>query len=118
MNTIAIMLGILMAVSVYLLLSTQLNRWLYGLILFSSVINMMILLLGRVYFSLPAFIIQGTQKNVGNPLPQAMVLTAIVIAFALVAFSLIVLRALYHKNHSLQDGPHLLSETRKRRNRG
>lgn len=121
MNTIAIMLGILMAVSVYLLLSTQLNRWLYGLILFSSVINMVILLLGRVYFSLPAFIGQGTQEaeqHLGNPLPQAMVLTAIVIAFALVAFSLIVLRALYHQNHSLQDEPQSLADTQKRRTRG
>lgn len=115
MNIVTVLLALLIAVSVYLLMSTQLNRWLYGLILFSSLINVNILLLGRVYFSLPAFISKDGGGNLGNPLPQAMVLTAIVISFALIAFSLIVLRELYRKSHTLRDMPLSMFKTRKKR---
>lgn len=103
MSLMAMMTGIIMAIAVYLLMSPQLVRWLYGLILFSSAINLCIFIAGRVYFSQPAFINGHAQFKMANPLPQAMVLTAIVIFFALIAFALIVLRQLYKKTLSMED---------------
>ncbi len=103
MSLMALMTGIIMAIAVYLLMSPQLVRWLYGLILFSSGINICILLAGRVYFSQPAFINGHAKLQMANPLPQALVLTAIVIFFALIAFSLIIVRQLYKKMHSMDD---------------
>lgn len=100
MNLLILMTGILTAVASYLLMSQQLGRWLYGLILFSSIINISILLSGRIYLSQPAFVNAHTAPPSANPLPQAMALTAIVISFALIVFSLILLRKL-HKNNSL-----------------
>ncbi|WP_133130710.1 sodium:proton antiporter [Legionella yabuuchiae] len=94
----ALTVGLLIAISLYLLMSNQLNRWLYGLILFSSSINICLLIAGRVFLSQPAFIKNDPMVNLGNPLPQAMVLTAIVISFALIAFSLIIVRELYKEN--------------------
>jgi multicomponent Na+:H+ antiporter subunit C len=105
MSLIAIMVGIIMTISIYLLMSTQLINWLYGLILFSSAINICILFAGRVFLAQPAFINEKLGANMANPLPQAMVLTAIVISFALIAFSLVILRELYKENHPMQDMP-------------
>lgn len=101
MSLIAIMTGILAAVAVYLLMSSQLSRWLYGLILFSSAINVSLLLAGRVFLAKPAFIEDSFTTNVANPLPQALVLTAIVIAFALISFSFIILRRLHRYDTSM-----------------
>ncbi|MBG79066.1 MAG: cation:proton antiporter [Alphaproteobacteria bacterium] len=100
MSLIAIMTGILAAIAVYLLMSSQLSRWLYGLILLSSAINISLLLAGRVFLAQPAFIGSSLVPNIANPLPQALVLTAIVIAFALISFSFIILMRL-HRNDAL-----------------
>ena len=105
MNLIAMLSGLLGAIAVWLLMSAQFGRWLYGLILFSSLMNLTIFLAGRSYFEQPAIIGQASMALMSNPLPQAMILTAIVIAFAFIAFSLIVLRTIYQKNRHLTDKP-------------
>ncbi|MDI9819423.1 MULTISPECIES: NADH-quinone oxidoreductase subunit K [unclassified Legionella] len=105
MSLMAIMTGVLIAIALYLLMSKQFSRWLYGLILVSSTINIIILLAGRIFFSQPAFINAQPADKVGNPLPQAMVLTAIVISFALIAFSLIILRTLHKRGYPMYDNP-------------
>lgn len=104
MSLIAMMVGILSAIALYLLMSPQLGRWLYGFILLSSAVNISILLAGRVYLSQPAFVGgQLDMKFLGNPLPQALVLTAIVISFSLTAFVFIVLRILHKHQASMCD---------------
>ncbi|MCC5792654.1 MAG: NADH-quinone oxidoreductase subunit K [Legionellaceae bacterium] len=103
MNLIALVSGMLAGIAVWLLMSPQLGRWLYGLILFSSTINLVIFLAGRSDFAQPAFIEGAELSNLSNPLPQAMILTAIVIAFAVIAFSLVILRSLYQKDRHLLD---------------
>ncbi|GGI90304.1 sodium:proton antiporter [Legionella impletisoli] len=113
MSSMALTIGILMALSLYLLMSQQLSRWLYGLILFSSTINLCLLIAGRVFLTDPAFINGNQLVKMGNPLPQAMVLTAIVISFALIAFSLIIVRELHKENYKNPeiDSPTLPSNT-------
>lgn len=80
-----IVCGILMALSIYLLLETDIIRRVFGLILLSSTINLIILICGRLSFIHPAFV-NGEPHPMSNPLPQALILTAIVIGFGLLAF--------------------------------
>ncbi|WP_133127394.1 sodium:proton antiporter [Legionella nagasakiensis] len=114
MNLLIVMTGILTSVASYLLMSRQLGRLLYGLILFSSIININILLSGRIYLSQPAFANSNMPLSV-NPLPQAMALTAIVISFALIIFFLILLRKLYKNNEFPLNKPENISGSKNKK---
>lgn len=73
------------AISIFLLLENNIVRRVLGLVLLGSCINLVLLICGRTQQHLPVFI--GLKKTlVANPLPQALILTAIVIGFALFAF--------------------------------
>ncbi len=74
---------------VYLLLSRHLMRMTFGIMLISAAVNLVIFLAGRLESQQPPVISAGEtelQQAAANPLPQALVLTAIVIGFSLVAF--------------------------------
>ncbi|MGB2572027.1 Na(+)/H(+) antiporter subunit C [Micromonospora citrea] len=76
--------GVLAGTGVTLLLERSLTRILLGVILLGNSVNMLILLGGR---SGGAPVVgTGPPGDFSDPLPQAMVLTAIVITFGLTAF--------------------------------
>ena len=80
----------IMACGVYLLLSRHVMRIVYGVILFSASVNLVLFLSGRIGPNPPPVIPSGEtvlSAGAANPLPQALVLTAIVIGFSLVAFA-------------------------------
>ncbi|MEU7710450.1 Na(+)/H(+) antiporter subunit C [Micromonospora chalcea] len=80
--------GVLVAAGVTLLLERSLTRILLGIILLGNGVNLLILLGGR---SGAAPIVGTTSKGeMSDALPQAMVLTAVVITFGLTAFLLAV----------------------------
>lgn len=82
---------------VYLLLSRNLLRCLFGLMMMSSAINLLVFASGRVGSALPPVITESARALTAqdaNPIPQALVLTAIVIGFALTCFSLMLAMAL------------------------
>lgn len=83
--------GIMMSVALILLLEQDRLRNLMGIILLSTVINICILLCGRLEHKTPAFIGQGDALS--NPLTQACVLTALVIGFGLIAFLTLLIKA-------------------------
>ena len=88
-TAIAILSGSLVAAGVYLLLSQHLVRMLFGLVMFSNAVNLMIFAAGGLEHTKPAFI--GIDQvaptaPLANALPQAFILTAIVIGFALLTF--------------------------------
>ncbi|WP_217476754.1 Na+/H+ antiporter subunit C [Stutzerimonas stutzeri] len=80
----AITLGILMASGVYLLLRARLFPVVMGLTLISYAVNLFIFAMGRLTTGIPAIL--GQSAEYSDPLPQALVLTAIVIGFAMTAF--------------------------------
>jgi len=97
------LIGALISISIYLILSPQIMRWLFGIVILSSTINLVIFVAGRLYSQNPAFIPQGGQASDGplaNPLPQALILTAIVIGFGLLAFSLVLVRKVWRTFHT------------------
>lgn len=86
--TLLVVMGVMLAVGVYLMLERSLTRVLLGIILISNGVNLLLLqTAGRS--GLPPIVRGGLDADAYfDPLPQALLLTAIVIAFALVAFML------------------------------
>ncbi|HEY6609917.1 MAG TPA: Na+/H+ antiporter subunit C [Pseudomonas sp.] len=80
----ALTLGILTASGVYLLLRARTFPVVMGLTLISYAVNLFLLAMGRLSTGIPAII--GQSASYTDPLPQALVLTAIVIGFAMTAF--------------------------------
>jgi len=93
--TLAIAIGVLTASGVYLLLRPRTFQVIIGLSLLSYGVNLFILAVGRLRMD-AAPILSGADANLADytdPVPQALVLTAIVISFAMTALFLVVLLA-------------------------
>jgi multicomponent Na+:H+ antiporter subunit C len=88
-TVLALLTGAMVAGSVFLMLSKNLVRFIFGLVLASNAVNLVIFAAGRLETSRPPLIPQDAPQPavaVANSLPQALILTAIVIGFALLAF--------------------------------
>jgi multicomponent Na+:H+ antiporter subunit C len=89
---VAALIGLFFTGAVYLLLSRSLIRMLLGLVLLGNAINLLILVAGRLTPLIPPIVPAGLQapaEGSANPLPHALILTAIVIGFAMFAFLLV-----------------------------
>lgn len=80
-----VVVGVLFAAGVSLLLERSLTRVLMGVVLMSNGVNLLILMAGSRG---RAPIIDGSPEQMSDPLPQAMILTAIVITLGITAFLL------------------------------
>lgn len=83
---LAVTAGILCACGTYLVLGRQLSRVVIGIALISHGVNLLLILAGGDGGE-PAFI-GGDPTRFADPLPQALVLTAIVITFGVISFLL------------------------------
>jgi multicomponent Na+:H+ antiporter subunit C len=94
----ALLAGIMVAASVYLILDRNLIRFIFGLVLAGNAINLLIFTTGRLTSRRPPLIPNTMATGQGlfaNALPQALILTAIVIGFALLAFVFILFYRAY-----------------------
>ena len=80
--------SLLFSVGTYLILQRMLSRVIIGLGLISHGANLLIMLAGSGPAAPPLLTGDGSVAVVADPLPQAMVLTAIVITFGITAFLL------------------------------
>ena len=97
-SLLAIAIGVLVATSVYLMLARNVLRFIFGLVLISNAANLTIFVAGRLTAGAPPLIKKGEVapvELVANALPQALVLTAIVIGFGLFAFALVLMFRTY-----------------------
>jgi multicomponent Na+:H+ antiporter subunit C len=94
---IAALVGLFIAAAAYLMMSGALVRVLLGLMLLGNGVNLLIFVGGRLTRATPPIVPAGQETITGpfaNPLPQALILTAIVIGFAMFAFfAVLVFRA-------------------------
>ncbi|MBT8043776.1 MAG: NADH-quinone oxidoreductase subunit K [Verrucomicrobiae bacterium] len=91
---IAITIGLLIAAGLYRLLGRTKIDTLVGLILLSQGANLIIFASGGLKHNAPALLDGSDPGSMADPLPQALVLTAIVIGFGILAFLLtLVLRS-------------------------
>ena len=89
---LAVGFGALVAAGTYMTLSRHLLRMVLGLSVIAIGVNLLLFLAGRVGPEVPAFIDAATgtvPPGSSNPLPQALVLTAVVIGFSLLSFALV-----------------------------
>jgi multicomponent Na+:H+ antiporter subunit C len=89
---LAALAGLFLTVAIYLLLARSLIRMLLGLVLLGNAINLVILVAGRLSRLVPPIVLgddTAPMAAAANPLPQALILTAIVIGFAMFAFLLV-----------------------------
>ncbi len=97
---LAFLVGVLFAGGLYLMMQRNLLRFVFGLLLLSGAVNVLIFTAGRLTRWLPPIIPEGYQAPVGdvaNALPQAVVLTAIVIGFGLIVFTLVLVLRVYER---------------------
>jgi multicomponent K+:H+ antiporter subunit C len=85
---VAVVVGVLTACGVYLLLRARTYPVVLGLTLLSYAVNVLLFAVGRLVTGAPP-VIDGVAQRYTDPLPQALVLTAIVIGFAMTAFVVI-----------------------------
>jgi len=92
---LALAIGVLTACGVWLILRPRTFQVIMGLVLLSYGVNLFIFAMGRLVADRPP-ILDGRPLEVAqyaDPVPQALVLTAIVISFATTALFLVLLMA-------------------------
>ena len=86
--TLLTVMGALYACGIYLILERSLTRVLLGLMLLANATNLLILTTGGYAGLAPLFSKETAPGEYNDPLPQALILTSIVISFAVTAFML------------------------------
>jgi multicomponent Na+:H+ antiporter subunit C len=97
-SALALLTGVFVAAGTYLLLSRALIRMLMGVLVLGNGINLLIFTAGRLARGAVPIVPPGLEQAVGpiaNPLPQALILTAIVIGFAIFSFLLVLVYRAY-----------------------
>jgi multicomponent Na+:H+ antiporter subunit C len=90
---VALIVFVTVTAGLYLALSRDIFRCVIGQAILGAAANLVLYAAGRLGSTNPAVVPLGGEVLVdsANPLPQALVLTAIVIGFALVCYSLVLL---------------------------
>jgi len=97
---LAIVIGVLYATGLYLMMRRNIAKFIIGLALLSHGANLLIFTAGGLSRGRPPVIPEGLNAPAGliaDPLPQALILTAIVISFALLAFALVLFLRTYEE---------------------
>ena len=93
---LALVIGVLGGAGVWLVLRPRTFQVILGLTLISYSVNLFIFSMGSLLINRPPIVRSGVPANLENytdPMPQSLVLTAIVIGFATTALFLVVLLA-------------------------
>ncbi|MCB2222030.1 MAG: NADH-quinone oxidoreductase subunit K [Bacteroidetes bacterium] len=87
---IAILVGFLYAAGVYMILRRSIVKFIIGIILLSNATNLLVFLSAGLTAGSPAFLSDqvSSQQEFSDPLPQALVLTAVVIGLGIVVFTI------------------------------
>jgi multicomponent Na+:H+ antiporter subunit C len=95
---LAVLVGVLYTAGVYLIMRRSLVKVLIGLILLGHAANLLIFTAARLTRVNPPLVRFGDlvpAEPFADPLPQALILTAIVIGFGLQAFTLVLFKRAY-----------------------
>ena len=95
---LAFVVGGLYAAGLYMLMRRSIVKLIIGLALLGHAANLLIFTVGRLTRGQPPLVALGDTQLVepfGDPLPQALILTAIVIGFGVQAFALVLIKRTY-----------------------
>ena len=88
---LSLVVGVLFGIGVYLMLRRSMVQLLIGLAMIGNAANLMIFCANGVVRSRPPLVREGDPAPIpphADPVPQALILTAIVISFGVIAFAL------------------------------
>lgn len=95
----AILIGILFSAALFMILRRSIIKLIIGLLFLSHAVNLLIFTMGRLTRGKAPLIDEGSKsitEAVADPLPQALVLTAIVIGFGVTAFAIVMIQRVYN----------------------
>lgn len=95
---LALIIGILFGSGIYMLLRRTLVKMILGIILISHAANLILFVVGGTIMGAPPFAGPGGEVDpatVADPLPQALILTALVISLGVIAFFMVLLYRFY-----------------------
>jgi multicomponent Na+:H+ antiporter subunit C len=95
---LALVIGVLYATGFYMIMRRSLVKLIIGLALLSHAANLLIFAAGGLVHTQPPLIAPGADlppAAFSDPIPQALILTAIVISFGVLAFTLVLLLQVY-----------------------
>ncbi len=99
MNVVlAVVIGGLYAAGLFMILRRSITKLLFGLILWGHGSNLLIFVSGGLVRGAPPLIVEGQEQlemPYADPVAQALILTAIVISFSVVAFTAVLLYRIY-----------------------
>jgi multicomponent Na+:H+ antiporter subunit C len=97
---LAILIGCLYAAGFYMMLRRSIIKLIIGLILLSNAANLLIFTISGITRGSPPLIQEGQINITGDfadPVPQALILTAIVIGFGVQAFAIVLIKKVFQK---------------------
>ena len=97
-DLLAILIGLLYAAGVYQMLRHSLVKLILGLLLLSHATNLLLFYIGGLHGGSP--MTNSPEVTVMDPLPQAFILTAMVISFGIIAFFLALIYRSYQTNQA------------------
>jgi len=109
---LSIVTGLLFATGLYMMLRRSLTKLLLGLLLLSNAANLLIFVSSnpiKAHSPLVAEGVSALERSAADPLPQALILTAIVIGFGVLAFAVVLFSRLFL--HTGSDDSEELTET-------
>lgn len=89
-------IGVLFAVGVYLMLNKSLLRIILGTTLLTHGVHLLLLTMSRLKTGAPPLLSEAAEHYV-DPLPQALILTSIVISFGVTSFFFVLAYKAYQK---------------------
>jgi multicomponent Na+:H+ antiporter subunit C len=95
---LSIVVGGLFAAGIYLMLRRSIVKLIFGLVLLGHAANLLIFTAAGLVRARPPIIPKGELvpgTEFADPVPQALILTAIVISFAVIAFAAVLVQRVY-----------------------
>lgn len=93
-----ILVALLYAAAFYMLLARRMVKLIFGLVVLGHAANLLIFAAGGLVRAAPAIVppeSEAPPAGYADPIPQALVLTAIVIGFSILAFAAVLIRRVY-----------------------
>ena len=97
-SLMALVVGVLYAAAIYMMLRRSIVKLVIGLVLLSNAANLLIFTSAGMTREAPPLIPYGAlapEGAVADPLAQALILTAIVIGFGVLAFAVVLIHRAY-----------------------
>ena len=95
---LVILIGLLYSAGIFMILRRSMVKLILGILLLGNATNILIFLLGNLKKGKPPVIppdLKVFNDIYADPIPQALILTAIVISFGLTAFAIVLLKRVY-----------------------